>query len=880
MDGDTIRQKFIQFFEDRGHLQLPSLPLVPPSPDITTLFTIAGMQQMIGYFLGREEAPNKRLLTVQKAIRTVDIEEVGDSSHLTFLQMLGNFSVGDYFKHEAIAYTWEFLTETMGVPADRWWATIYPGDEDARLAWLDAGLPADRIGESEENWWSQGPVGPCGPDSEIYYDRGVQYGCGSPDCRPERECCDRFLETWNNVFMMYNRLESGELEPLPWNNIDTGMGFERLAAIVQGVETVYDTDLFQPIIRKVTAISGGRYGANARDDRRLRIIADHARAITFILADGVMPSSEGRGYVLRRLLRRAALYGRLLGIDRPFLQEPVSTVIETSSKYWTELGERREHILRVVGQEEARFVRTLARGLGKFEEVSEEAQADGRVIGGAEAFTLHDTYGFPIELTEELARERELSVDREGFEAALSEQQERGRRDHAFSHRVAAAPEAYAEIAKSGAPTRFTGYGELTTTTDVTSILAEGQPVQRASAGDQVEIVLAATPFYAESGGQVGDIGEIRGDTAVVRVLDTQRPNPSVIVHKAEVVEGQISVGDAVVAEVETERRLHILPHHSGTHLLHKALQDVLGPEATQAGSLVEADRLRFDFRWPRPLTPEEIQEVQDRVNAAVWANLPVRIEEEPYDDAIRRGAMALFGEKYGDRVRVVSMGDWSVELCGGTHVTSTGDIGLLLITSESGIAAGVRRIEAVAGAAAYEFVNDLRATLSEAAAAVETQPRNLVARAEQLAAQNREQEKRLESLTRALARFQAEALARESFSVDGFSVVAEQVPAESVDFLQVTADEVRRRLGSGIAVLGSLIEGKPAFTMAVAPELSRQGYAANKILRDAARSAGGGAGGTPEFAHGGGRDASRVGDVLRVAVEAIKNHAAEASGG
>lgn len=876
MNSYTIRKKFIEFFLERGHLQLPSLSLIPSDPSVTTLFTIAGMQQMIPYFLGREEPPSRRIITDQRTVRTVDIDEVGDYSHLTLIEMLGNFSVGDYFKREAIDFTWEFLTDTMGIPEDRWWATIYPGDEEARRAWLDAGMPAERIVESEKNWWDQGAVGPCGPDSEIHYDRGAQYGCGRSDCRPEQDCCERFLEVWNNVFMVYFQDETGERRPLPWRNIDTGMGFERLVTIVQGGESVYDTDLFQPIISTVTDITSVPYGTNPAVDRALRIIADHSRAITFIIADGVMPSAEGRGYVLRRLLRRAAMHGKLLGIDRPFLQEPIAATIDILGNYWEELAARRGHIMQVVGNEERRFLQTLGRGLGLFEDVVERAGQGGGVISGREAFSLSDTYGFPLELTAELAGERGLTVDREGFAGALRDQQERGRRDHLSNQGRVTTPEGYAELAAVLELTVFTGYDELQTPSEIAGILAGGQPVGRAEAGDEIEIVLPVTPFYAESGGQVGDQGTIRTDSGLVRITDTQRPLAALVVHKGLVEEGTIAVGDAAIAEVDAERRLHVVPHHSATHLLHKALQEVLGPEATQAGSLVAPERLRFDFRWSRPMASDEIREVQDRVNAAIWANLPVTKQILPYDEAIQSGAMALFGEKYGDRVRVVRMGEWSKELCGGIHVNATGDIGLVIITSETGIGSGVRRIEALAGAAAYSFVQSVREQIDETADALETRPEHLTSRARQLTMELRERERQVEALTRRLAAREAENLLGDGLAVDGFIVVARHIEAESVEYLQATADALRSLFDRGIAVLGTVVEGKPQFTMAVTRNLNERGFQANVLLREAARSAQGGAGGTAEFAYGGGRDASKVGDVLETAVRLIRKKAEE----
>jgi alanyl-tRNA synthetase len=870
VNSDEIRQAFINFFVDRGHTHLESLGLVPTDPGITTLFTIAGMQQMIPYFLGREQPPNKRLVTVQRALRTNDIENVGDDTHLTFLEMLGNFSVGDYFKREAIQYTWDFLTGVLGLPGERWWATIYPGDDVTRQAWLDAGMDPDHIGETEENWWSQGTVGPAGTDSEANFDRGEEYGSG-PECRPENEC-ERFVETWNNVFMEYFVDENGERRPLPWPNIDTGMGFERLVAIVQGKQSPYETDIFQPIIGRIAEISGRRYGADPGVDRSFRIIADHSRAIAVLIADGVMPSSEGRGYVLRRLLRRAVLHGRLLSLERPFLSGPVDAAILKLSGYYTFLQARRDHIMRVVEGEESRFLQTLSRGLNLFEEYAAEAERSNGLLSGPAAFTLSDTYGFPLELTVELAAERGLRVDEQGFAEALEEQRKRSQGSRTFTHEVGTPIQTYARLAEQIQPTLFTGYEELGTQTDVAGIIAEGEPVGRAMVGDEVEIVLTATPFYAESGGQVGDTGYVRGDNGVARVVDTQRPIAPLIVHKAVIESGALAIGDAVTAQVDTERRLHILPHHSGTHLLHKALHEVLGPEATQAGSLVAPDRLRFDFRWPRPMTREEIREVQDRVNAAIWANLPVRKELMSRDEALREGAMALFGEKYGETVRVVSMGEWSKELCGGTHVDRTGDIGLLLITTETGIGSGIRRIEALAGAAAYAYVTDLRERLEDTAARLDTNPDTLASRAEHLMTESKERERRIEDLTRRLAAREADRLVSDGISIDSMIVVADRIPAESMDYLKSTTDAVKSKLDRGIVVLGSVVNGKGTYTMAVTRNLANEGYSANALLKEAARGKGG-AGGNPEFASGGG-DPSKVEDVLSSAVQLIRQRA------
>jgi alanyl-tRNA synthetase len=876
LNSDQIRRAFLEYFVARGHLELPGLPLVPNDSSITTLFTIAGMQQMIPYFLGREKPPAANMVTVQRTIRTNDILEVGDTTHCTFFEMLGNFSVGSeggYFKREAIAYTWDFLVSVLGIPADRWWAVTYPGDEEARNAWIEAGIPLERIGETPDNWWGPpGEYGPCGPNSEIHYDRGVEYGCGREDCSPVNECCDRFVEVWNDVFMSYYQDEEGTRTELSSKNVDTGMGFERLVMVLQSKDAIYDTDLYQPVIASVSGDVA--YGQDQRRDRSLRIVADHSRAVTFIAAGGVMPSSEGRGYVLRRLIRRAALHGRLLGIEQPFLSRPISQVIDILGGFYADVAERRDHVISVVRREEERFLQTLSRGLTLFEVIAERAASGNRVISGEDAFALYDTHGFPLEMTVELAEERDLQVDQQGFEGALREQQERAR-NQAFRGTIGASPETYIELAKTESPTVFTGYDELRSTAEVLAILAEGRPVRRSQEGDEVEVILDITPFYSEAGGQVGDSGVLRGDSTLVRVEDTQRPYASFIVHKARVVEGTLSVGDEVCAEVDEERRLHILPHHSATHLLHKALQEVLGSDARQAGSLVAPDHLRFDFTWPRALTLEEIRDVQDRVNAAIWANLPVRREVLPYDEAIREGAMALFGEKYGDRVRVVSMGDWSKELCGGTHVGATGDIGLVVIISESGIGSGVRRIEALAGAAAYAYVNDQREQLREVAASLDARPDTVVARAQQVVAQARDRERRIETLTRQLAEREADALVARLQENGAVDVVSARISASDFEYVRAVSDAVKSRLDAGAVVLGAIIDEGPKFTLALTRKLKDRGYNATAILRQAAKQVGiGGAGGTEDFAQGGGSDAAKLDAVLQATVDLIRRRA------
>ncbi|GAC1396481.1 MAG: alanine--tRNA ligase [Chloroflexota bacterium] len=873
MNSENIRQSFVDFFVERSHAHLPGLPLVTNDPSVTTLFTIAGMQQMIPYFMGRETPPNPNMVTVQQTMRTDDIEEVGDNSHCTFFEMLGNFSVGQYFKEEAIRFTWDFLTGVMSIPAEKWWAVTYPGDDEARQAWVDVGVPADRIGETASNWWGPpGSEGPCGPNSEIHYDRGIQYSCGRPDCSPAIECCSRFVEVWNDVFMSYYQDTSGERRPLPWNNVDTGMGFERLVTVVQGVETVYETDLYRPIIAELTGITGAKYSQNASTDRSLRIISDHARAITFIANAGVMPSAQGRGYVLRRLIRRAALHGKLLGVEEPFLTRPIEAVIRVMAHFYGSLQDRQESILQVIRTEEERFLLTLGRGLTIFEEMAQRSAADNKLLGGQDAFQLYDTHGFPLEMTEELARERGLNVDRADFTRHLEEQRARAR-ERRTRRTIGTTPETYSSLSGSVAPTVFTGYDVLRTTSTVAAIIAGGESVSRADAGDRAEVILVSSPFYAESGGQVGDTGLIRGESGEARVIDTQRFAAPYISHIVQVERGSLAVGDVIEAEVDTERRLHILPHHSGTHLLHKALQEVLGREAVQAGSLVSPDRLRFDFRWSRALTEEELRDVQDRVNASIWANLPVRSEVKPFPEAVEDGAMALFGEKYGELVRVVSIGEWSKELCGGTHVDASGDIGLLIILAETGIGSSIRRIEALAGAAAYAHIVSLRDQISSVASVLDSGADNVLQRADHVMALLRKQEQRIVTLTNRLAAMEADSLLLRARTVNNVTIVAEVISADSADYLEATVDAIKGKIDEGVVLLASVVGDSAQFRISVSPNLAATGVRADDILKEATKRVQGkpSAGGTPQFAKGGGKDPAQMKEVVQTALALVR---------
>lgn len=876
MKSDELRASFLSFFAERGHVELPSLPLILPD-DPSVLFVTAGMQQMIPFFIGESRPPCKRLTSIQKCLRTVDIEEVGDESHLTFFEMLGNFSVGDYYVPEALRFTWAYLTEVLAIPAERLWATVYPGDELAERTWLEIGLPADRIVQDPSNWWTRaGLAGPAGPDSEVHFDRGLEYGCGLPDCGPVdgRPGCHRFVEIWNNVFMDSFVNEKNEVQrPLSAKNIDTGQGFERLLMAVQGVETVYETDVFAPVVDAVAVAVGTTYGTDADSDRSLRVIADHCRAVSMAIADGGMPGSEGRGYVLRRLIRRSVLRGHLLGLDRVFLREPVSEVIRVMSPRYPNLRSRAESILEAVELEEERFAEMLVRGKPLLEELLEAAGRKGTRVPGGQAFLLHDTYGLPLELIVEMAVERGLAVDIAGFEEALGRQRARGRAARATG--VQRDLESFAALAETVDATTFVGYTQLETESVVVGLIGGGEQRDEVAVGGAIELVLDRTPFYAEAGGQVGDTGMIIGPRGSVQIADTRRPFGALVAHGGRVTAGTIRLHETVTARVDQARRSRILPHHSATHLLHLALRETLGPEATQAGSLVAPDHLRFDFRWPRALTGDELDRIQTRVNDLVFAGEPVITRETSYGEAVAAGAMALFGEKYGDVVRLVQMGP-SKELCGGTHVVETRDIGPVVILSETGIGSGVRRIEALAGRPAYGRFVETERMLRAAAKALGAPADRLAERAGEVARQLKAAEKRAGLLTSRLIAARGEELANEASGLNGGGepaarLIVRNVSADSSDDLFQLAAAAARSLGSGVVVVGSVIEGKPHFAAAVSKDLSNQGYNARAIAQKVGGAVGGGAGGSEVFAQGGGRDGGGLDAGLEAAEEFIR---------
>jgi alanyl-tRNA synthetase len=858
MTGAEVRQAFIDFFAERGHREVPSSSLVPHN-DPTVLLTTAGMQQMTPYFLGLEIPPSVRMTSVQKCFRTVDIDEVGDESHCTFFFMLGNFSVGDYFKRESLAWSWEFLTEVMGLDPERLYPTVHPDDLDAFAIWRDQiGISEERIGKLEDNWWGPvGPTGPNGPDSEIYFD--LDPDGGRQDGGPGES--DRYLEVWNNVFMEFMQHPDGSRTPLPSQNVDTGMGLERLTALLQGVHSIYDIDLYQSIIQKAARLAGVRYGADEQSDRALRVIADHTRAAAFLISDGVLPGNEGRSYVLRRVLRRAIRFGRRLGLTDPFLADMATVVIDQFGNEYPNLRERRGQIERVLRHEEETFGRTLTAGMNRFQQEAQRllrATPDGDerlsvVFPGETAFRLYDTFGFPLDLTIDLAREQGMAVDQAGFDAAMAAQREVSRGEEAF--RDISRDRAGLYVAHSGSVTDFTGYHEDESEATILALLGTDGPVETAEAGQAIEVILDRTPFYGESGGQVGDKGRIRTETGVIDVDDTFKPTPGLHVHRGMVAEGFVQTGERATARIDVDRRRAIMRNHTATHLLHRALRIVIGEEAHQAGSLVAPDRLRFDFTSLDAMTPEQVAKVAELVNHRVVASTLVTTREMPYDEAVAAGAMALFGEKYGEVVRVVEIDGFSRELCGGTHLSRTGEVGPFLIVSEGSVAAGVRRIEALTGSAAVERMLRQQSTLESLARDVKAPWAEVPEQVANLRKRLRETEREVARLRAQLTGSSVEELVGQASSVDGVRIVAARVSAETRDDLRQLGDRLRDKLGSGVIVLGSVVDERPSLLAMVTRDVVDRGVKAGDLIRDAATHIDGKGGGRPDLAEAGGKD-------------------------
>ncbi|CAH8708596.1 alanine--tRNA ligase [Paenibacillus thiaminolyticus] len=867
MKANEIRAKWLEFFESKGHHIEPSASLVPHN-DPSLLWINAGMAPLKPYFDGRVKPDNPRIANSQKCIRTNDIENVGKTRrHHTFFEMLGNFSIGDYFKEEAITWAWEFLTDKrwIGFDPSRLYVTVYNEDEEAYKLWNEKiGLPADHIIKTgDDNFWDIGE-GPCGPCTEIFYDRGEKYGTleSDPECYPSGEN-ERYLEVWNLVFSQFNHNKDGSYTPLPNKNIDTGAGLERFASILQDVDSNFDTDLFQPIIQASARVAGVTYKENEKHDVALKVIADHVRTVVFAVADGVLPSNEGRGYVIRRLLRRAVRYGKVLGIDRPFLVELVPHVGDVMGGYYPDIVEKREFIEKVIRNEEERFHETLADGLAILGEMADAARAEGRTqITGAEAFKLYDTYGFPLDLTEDYAAEHGLTVDHEGFDEAMQAQRERARaaRQDGASMKIQGGP-----LAELTIKSEFVGYNELVTQSNIVAMFAGNEAVEEVKAGDSCQIVLDRTPFYAESGGQVSDGGTLTapGTAAVVEEVFKAPHGQHVLV--VRVTEGSLRTGMNVQAAVARAEREDIVKNHTATHLLHKALKQVLGEHVNQAGSLVEAERLRFDFTHLGAIQPDELQDIERRVNEQIWNGIGVVIESKAIDEAKAMGAMALFGEKYGDIVRVVQVGDYSIELCGGCHVRNTSEIGLFKVVSESGIGSGVRRLEAVTGRHAYQYMESQLELLKQAAGLLKANAADVPKRVEGMFAREKELARENESLKAKLSSLEAGQLTDRVRSVAGIPVLAAQVDAGGMDALRTTADELKAKLPGSVIALASAADGKVNLVVAVAPELVKQGLHAGKLIKELASVCGGGGGGRPDMAQAGGKDPGKIDDALRL---------------
>ncbi len=950
---DEIRKAYLDFFAERGHVVTPSSSLIPVG-DPTLLLTSAGMVQFKSYFSGEAEPPNPRLASSQKCFRTTDIENVGDTKHLTFFEMLGNFSIGDYFKKEAIAWSWEFVTKVLELPEERLWVSVYLDDDEAEGYWREIGVPAERIvryGDEDNFWGPAGEEGPCGPCSEIHYDYGEEYGA---DLTPA-DSGERFVEIWNLVFTQFYHHRDGTRTKLPAPNIDTGMGLERTATIMQGRLSAYESDAFDYLIEGTAELAGTSYGADEETDYALRVLAEHARSVTFLIADGVTPANEGRGYVLRRILRRAVRFARKAGIEGAFLGDLSRLVIRKMAHQYPELERERLTVLSVIRGEEERFGQTLQQGLqvlkGMFDyreshgvaipEVVKDARAsnpgpdnagvvlqahgfvgydsnspalerqgqhlaaeavadiaaraflileEDRVDAAAaefveleewpttiseqEAFKLYDTFGFPLDITVDVAREHGMSVDVEGFELELEAQRERGRAAAKFG--LGDKPSADAYRGFDFDASIFAGYESTRTETTLVALLVNGAPVERAARRDAVEVVLRETPFYAEAGGQVGDEGVIFSSHGMIYVSSTRSPVPGLIVHAGEVIDGEFAAGEPVTAKVDAARRADVMRNHTGTHLLHAALRRVLGPHVRQAGSLVAPDRLRFDFSHPSGLSGDELREIERMVNGRVLDNLPVVHQQMGYQEAIDNGALAFFGDKYGDVVRTCRIGArgaeaFSFELCGGTHTAATGEIGLLHVESEGSIGAGTRRIEAVTGRGTEGVLSERHVLMESLAKQLQTAPADLQSRLAAVLEDLDRERKRATALERDLAKRQADGLAGGAQDVDGVAVLASEVTASTMEALRGAADSLRARIESGVIVLGSVIDGKPAFVATVSKDLTAEGYHAGNIIREVAKVAGGGGGGRPDMAQAGGKDASKLAEALALAPELVR---------
>lgn len=862
LTGNQIRKEFIEFFKKKNHKHFESASLIPDDP--TLLLTVAGMVPFKPYFLGQKEAPYPRVTTYQKSIRTNDLENVGRTArHHTFFEMLGNFSFGDYFKEEAIVWSWEFVTEVLGLDKDKLWVSVFTTDDEAEKIWIEkCNFPKERIvrlGE-DENWWAAGPTGSCGPCSEIHVDLGPAYGGDENSKLGDEGTDNRFIEIWNLVFTEWNRMEDGSLEPLPKKNIDTGAGLERVTAMVQGKSNNFETDLLFPLVEEAGRLTNTKYGEDKEKDFSLKVITDHSRAVTFLINDGIIPSNEGRGYILRRILRRAVRHGRLLGQSELFLYKMVDKVVEMMNEAYPDLNDNLEHIKKVVKIEEEKFSRTLDQGIQLVNQEIEKVKSEGgKKLSGDITFRLYDTYGFPYELTEEICEEKGVEVSREEFEAKMEEQKEKARaaREVVMEKGQDSFIEEFYD--KYGA-TNFVGYETLKETAKLLSI--------REGKDGKTLMIFDTTPFYGESGGQTADIGVISGNGFEGKVVDVQKQK-GIFTHTVEIVKGEAKEGEEYLLEVDEMNRLATAKNHTATHLLHKALREVLGTHVQQAGSLVNGQRLRFDFNHYEAMTSEEIEKVENLVNEKIAESLCVTVRNMSMDEAKKEGAMALFGDKYGDVVRVVKVDDFSIELCGGTHIDNIAKIGLFKIESESGIAAGVRRIEAVTGLGAYELVKKMERTLKEIAKTVKSDEANVVERVEKITETLRENSKEIETLKAKITNYEAGSLNDAAEEINGVKVVIKTFKDKTAEELRQMVDSLKDKLGSCVVVLASG-EDKAVFAVGVTKDLIGKVKAGN-LVKEAAQIAGGNGGGRPDFAQAGGKDASKIEEAVAKVRETLK---------
>jgi alanyl-tRNA synthetase len=876
MTGNEIRKKFLDYFEKHHHRVVRSSSLVPHD-DPTLLFTNAGMVQFKRCFLGEEKRDYVRATTSQKCVRAGgkhnDLENVGYTArHHTFFEMLGNFSFGDYFKEKAIEFGWDLLTNGYSFPEDKLWVSIYLDDDEAAEIWhKNIGVPTDRIvrfGE-KDNFWAMGDTGPCGPCSEIHIDRGPEHGCGKPDCKIGCEC-DRYLEIWNLVFMQFNRDASGEMTPLPKPSIDTGMGLERVVSVMQDVNTNYETDLIKPIMHKVEDLSGKKLGEAFESDVAMKVIADHSRAAAFLIGDGILPSNEGRGYVLRRIMRRAIRYGRNIGLMQPFMKQTAETVFDIMEPAYPELKEASAFITNVIENEELRFSETLDHGLKILSDTLGELRAKGEtVVPGSLIFKLYDTFGFPVDIVQDVVRDEKLSLGMDEFEALMDKQREQSRSIVSFG----SMGEAYKQLSSQGIATRFVGYDSLQHTSQVLVMVQEGQEVDEASARSEIELVVAETPFYGESGGQVGDNGLICGvngnQDLKIDVVDTIKDPTGLFIHKGKLVQGSLRKNDTVKLMVDAEKREATKRNHTATHILHAVLREVLGDHIKQAGSLVAPDRLRFDFTHFAMVEPKDLEEIEKRVNTHIRDNNSTAIEEMDAEQAFQSGATALFEEKYGDRVRVISLGAFSKELCGGTHAESTGSIGLFKIVSESSVAAGVRRIEAVTGEGAVDHMQQVARALSEAAHLIKDKPENVPQRIQTMLAHQKSLEKEIDKLKTALASQDVEDYESQIKEIGGVKVLAQKVTVDNPAGLRDLADRLKDKIKSGVVVLGSVVGSKALLIAVVTQDLTDRLHA-GKIIKEVASVVGGGGGGRPDMAQAGGTQPEHIDQAMEKVYEIV----------